>query len=1196
MQKNKVYVLLVWLGIFLMSAAVLLNMGNSIPLSKVAARASLLIEKKATQCRLALGELISRNNLQAAPDKYFATGKIGLYLFVKDSLVYWNNSRVPVKSLTPFTQKQGFAKLTSGYYVYFRATAENKTGLAVCQVKPDYELQNNYLTNAFSDWTGIPEDVGLDTGSVSGPGVMLAGEKIFSLNGSEGSYHNPEWDDWCVVAFIAGFLLFLTAFLIKISSGISGRQFSLLLALAVVLRLAMVAGKWPQFFYRSVLYDVRLFGNARSFVNAYLGDILLNALVLMFLSLSAYFYLKSRPGITRLAKFALLPGLVLLIACQYNLSIVSLVTNSTLNFDFLNIFNVTIPALIGLSAICVNSLALFIVLKIYTGYFFTGRLQALWFMTIILLICVIQHFICGQGIFEDYWLLIFAGITFMLVNVLNVQLSLALGSHILLMSAITSVILNKYIDKNQEQDLEILSITLSERQDAILESEFSHLPGRIKADKSLQNLINILPSTSEAIEQLLHQKFFNEYFNRYYVDFCMFDSNCRPLLEPKNPVLLNEGFFDEQIRYRSDSTSVEGLFFVKQHRQNARYIGKIALGEKRLYILMEPKQFEELGSFPDLLLDKSQQKHDKLKNFSYAVYRSQQNSSHFGNFNYPMFLPAAGSLAKSDPSYIHQYVNADENTVIIISRSAKTWIYFFTFNSYLLLFFSFIIYCSYLLFALCFTSVFKTSSLNRRIQTIIIGLLLVAMSAIGVTSARLVISQFEAENRKQLREKTEIILNELLMNYKAETLFDKAQKEMLNLKLNEYARLFNTDISLFNKQGFLFNTSQPRLYNMGLASTLANPWALYELRNNLSSATAFNERAGTLKYLSLYTPLFDASHRITGFINLPYFARQNDLVNELSGIISALINVYVILFVISILGGLIFSGYITKPLRLIQQQIANITLGRKNEKISWQTNDEIGRLIGEYNEMLVKLENSANLLAQSERESAWREMAKQVAHEIKNPLTPMKLNLQYLQHLMKNDPAAFGEKFEKASAGIIEQINSLANIANEFSNFAKLPGTQLQTINLAEVINTALLIFENQKNIAIINQVAEPEILVKGDRDQCIRVFNNVLKNAVQALEEAENPVIEIMAEMRHEAVVISIRDNGSGIAGELQPKIFTPNFTTKSTGSGLGLAMVKNIMQGFGGNVWFESGRGRTVFYLQFVPEHQEELSQDTF
>jgi nitrogen fixation/metabolism regulation signal transduction histidine kinase len=456
---------------------------------------------------------------------------------------------------------------------------------------------------------------------------------------------------------------------------------------------------------------------------------------------------------------------------------------------------------------------------------------------------------------------------------------------------------------------------------------------------------------------------------------------------------------------------------------------------------------------------------------------------------------------------------------------------------------------------------------------------------VGLTSAKLVSNQFEADNVKQLQEKTQTIINELATQFTPAEIFDQSQKELVNLKLKEYAHLFNTDISLFSKEGNLFNASEPRLYDLGLAASLVNPQAYSDLKQNKTSATSVNEKAGELNYLSLYTPLFSNKKELIGFVNLPYYAKKADLVNELSGIISAFINVYVILFVISILSGLILAGYITRPLQLIKQQIANITLGKQNETIKWQSNDEIGKLVSEYNQMLVKLEDSANLLAQSERESAWREMAKQVAHEIKNPLTPMKLNLQYLQHLMKNNPDDFKEKFEKASAGIIEQIDSLANIANEFSSFAKFPKTNLQAINLTEIIKTSVLTFESHKNISIIDRILTNDFLVLGDKDQALRVFNNVLKNAVQALDEVNEPKIEIDLEDKGESVIISIKDNGCGIDPDLKQKLFTPNFTTKTTGSGLGLAMVKNIMQGFDGKVWFESETGKgTCFYLEFL------------
>lgn len=1195
MKKGRDYLILLVISVFLMLGAIIFNRYYVFSLPEISKKTSRNCEKKIALSNQILNTIFDKRGTDERTKltEYFERDKLGLYVWNKDSLVFWNNSRIPVKEGSEkFVGQQGFIRLTHGYYLYVKQVKKHETAIALSLVKPLYELQNNYLKNDFSKWTGIPNGIKIDT-SVSSPNtVTVKGKYLFSLKGNDEAYYYLPADNIAFVGFLLGFLGVLIALLLYVKEHNKPPLQSFLLVLLIpILRALMIWLKWPAFFYRTTLYDLQLFGNAQSFFNGYLGDILLNSVTLIFLTLAIQFQSRffERQKARVLSRIITIVVIVFALN-QFNQTAISLITNSTLSFDFLSIFNIRIPAFIGLIALSMYALALFILVNKSISFFKTSRGgDILKFILLYAAICFIQHIYSQrEGIFENYWLVVYALILFVLVKLYSFKISLALGVQIILMSLVTSRIFNVYIAENQEKDLEILSLKLSEKQDEILESEFAGIPAKMAEDESLNVVLDFLadvPTGKKEAELLIKQKYFSGYFDRYTIDFSLFDKECHPLLDVKQAVLLNEGYFTDQIREYADSTFVKGLFLVENSKKNAQYIGKIQLKDKNLYVLMEPKQFEELGSFPDLLLDQSQQKPEKLKNFSHAVYRSQQISSRFGDFNYPFFLLDSLALARSNPAFLHHYYQPDENTDVMISQTTKSWNYLFTFNSYLLLFFSLMTYAAYLVYSGLFTTRFSSPTLTRRIQTIIILLLLLAMSAVGITSGNLVSKQFERDNKRQLEEKTQIILNELSGQFKSSELFDPSQKEFINLKLREYARLFNTPISLFQKNGRLFNTSEAKLYDLGLASSYMNPVAFWKLSQNQSSSESANEKAGTLKYLSLYTPVFDEKKDLAGFINLPYFAKQSDLVNELSGIISALINVYVILFVISILAGLILSGFITQPLRLIKQQLGNVTFGKQNEKIVWQSNDEIGKLVSEYNQMLVKLEDSANLLAQSERESAWREMAKQVAHEIKNPLTPMKLNLQYLQHLMKNNPEDFREKFEKASAGIIEQIDSLANIANEFSNFAKLPGTQLQSVNLSEIIASSVLIFENQKNIPVRNLILESELWVKGDRDQCLRVFNNVLKNALQALDERENPFVEISCERKTNSVVISIHDNGCGISDELKSKIFTPNFTTKTTGSGLGLAMVKNILLGFEGTIWFESeSETGTTFYLEFI------------
>jgi nitrogen fixation/metabolism regulation signal transduction histidine kinase len=282
-----------------------------------------------------------------------------------------------------------------------------------------------------------------------------------------------------------------------------------------------------------------------------------------------------------------------------------------------------------------------------------------------------------------------------------------------------------------------------------------------------------------------------------------------------------------------------------------------------------------------------------------------------------------------------------------------------------------------------------------------------------------------------------------------------------------------------------------------------------------------------------------------------------------------------LLFVVSGLFSVWLANRITGPLKILKQKFSILSLAKSNDLIYYKKKDEIGTLISEYNKMVIALSESVQKLAQSEREGAWREMAKQVAHEIKNPLTPMKLSVQYLQKSLKEDPNNWPKKFEKVSITLIEQIEALNNIANEFSNFAVLPKINLSKINIVNFLEITIQLFQNTPNVSISfeNITKQKNLMIEADREQMLRVFNNLIKNAIQAVETKKTGKIEIECSLIDtKNILIKIKDNGVGINQENFEKIFVPNFTTKSSGTGLGLAIVKNIIESFGGKVYFES------------------------
>jgi nitrogen fixation/metabolism regulation signal transduction histidine kinase len=350
------------------------------------------------------------------------------------------------------------------------------------------------------------------------------------------------------------------------------------------------------------------------------------------------------------------------------------------------------------------------------------------------------------------------------------------------------------------------------------------------------------------------------------------------------------------------------------------------------------------------------------------------------------------------------------------------------------------------------------------------------------------------------------------------------------------------------------------------------------------------EKIGTLGYLSSYAPVRNSNNKTIAYLNLPYFANKIEYEERVSQFLTAFINVYVFIFVAIGFIAFFLANSITLPLTLIEEQLRETKLGKKMDPISWKRRDEIGTLINEYNRMIRELEESTEKLAKSEREHAWREMAKQVAHEIKNPLTPMKLGVQQMNRLWKEGDPDFNEKFEKFSRTIIQQIESLSLIASEFSNFAQMPLAKNEYVDIKEILKDVINLYKNSTDVTI-NFRLSPFVrsVVFADKDQMIRTFNNLIKNSIQAITPERKGVIDIEMLNEKRSLLIIIRDNGTGISEEIKDKIFEPNFTTKNSGMGMGLSIIKNIIISTGGKIWLDTQMNKGTTFFVSLPLQEE-------
>ncbi|HEX5669363.1 MAG TPA: HAMP domain-containing sensor histidine kinase, partial [Chitinophagaceae bacterium] len=411
---------------------------------------------------------------------------------------------------------------------------------------------------------------------------------------------------------------------------------------------------------------------------------------------------------------------------------------------------------------------------------------------------------------------------------------------------------------------------------------------------------------------------------------------------------------------------------------------------------------------------------------------------------------------------------------------------------------------------------------------------------------------------------------------------DSSGNDQLANSIADIAGIHNVDVNLYNSHGSLAVSSQPLVYNKGILSRMMDPVAFYNMKTLRKIQHVQNERAGKLKYLSIYVPLKDEQRNVQGYINIPYFTSSRDLNQEISNFLVTLLSLNAFIFLISGVISVFLTNRITQSFSWIGEKMREINLGKHNEEISWTRKDEIGGLVSEYNKMVKKLEQSAVDMAKTEREGAWREMARQVAHEIKNPLTPMKLSIQYLQKAIDNNAPNVKELSSSVARTLIEQIDHLSKIASEFSQFANIGNSRAEEFDLHETIHSLVLLHSSQDQAIIDWKPLGRKLMVRADRTQINRLFTNLLQNAVEAIPEDTKGEIVVTEEVINNEVVIGVSDNGSGIPEEMESKIFSPNFTTKTSGTGLGLAMCKGIVENAKGRIWFNTCPGNgTTFHV---------------
>lgn len=473
---------------------------------------------------------------------------------------------------------------------------------------------------------------------------------------------------------------------------------------------------------------------------------------------------------------------------------------------------------------------------------------------------------------------------------------------------------------------------------------------------------------------------------------------------------------------------------------------------------------------------------------------------------------------------------------------------------------------------------FRNMSLRVRFVYVITACVLASFVYVFALSIRYVRGNYEQRQQETLTSKCKYVQSYLQSLYYWDMSLTKANTAGLNVDLRDLSFSTGTDIHVYDNQGILVGSSTPGLFVNGLLSTRISPIPFFSLQDTLVQY----EQIGDMHYLCAYAPFYNGSYVQIGYISVPSFVSEVEKAQEVDNLLARLLPPYLFVLLMASFASYLAARSMTAPLSMLTDKMRHFRIGNPDNHIVYKYHDEVGELVERYNVMVDQMEESAARLAKAEREGAWRTMARQIAHEIKNPLTPMKLTIQQLRRLKDTD--RFDAYFDKATPMLIEQIDNLSHIATSFSTFAKQPEVSTSEVDIAlKLVNVITLIRNNPAAVLVRYIGPDHGIIVWADAEQISQVFTNILRNALQAMEGQTDADIIVILKNAPEPdyVVISFSDNGPGIPEDIRGRVFMPNFTTKNTGMGLGLAISKNIVEGSGGKICFETSEKGTTFFV---------------
>lgn len=1127
------------------------------------------------------------------------------HIYRNDSLIHWNTNQLPVLRFADLHYpSNGVIHLQNGWYYAKTIQVDDVQIVASFLIKKDYQYENKNLKNDFNPSLKIPFKGNISMERESDYPIFKDNQFIFSLHPYE-NQSIPSRDSDALLILLLGTLSLILLLAYRKMIQLPAISFWVISIGIVLLRIVSLKFNFFYFLRETTAFQPTLFASSEWLPN--FGEFLISiAFILFFSNLIAnrlkQFIKDKKKSKPRKQTILLVAYAIALVYASFIWELCqSLVENSSISLEINKLFSLNFYSFLATISIGILVFTYFQLVRNVINGLKKNNFKWYWMVSMLLFtsfiyLCVAIYY-HQSTLLLSFWPMLINGFIIFNAYKNNDKQPFTYGIAVLVLFSIyISLNLQDFNDTKEKQERELYANQLASDQDVNTEVEYTYLAPYIEEDEYLKNLAQSSNLIGVAeFKDAMERKFFHDFWERYDIEFFMFNTKKEAVINYKDVPTSRMAYLETIINKHSATSEIDSsIFFIKDFTSQYSYIIRQPIftqdsSKALLFCALKSKKIPEKIGFPRLLISNNAKVFESLENYSIAKYYNGKLVSHNGKFSYPSHdagfsknISAISGYFNSG-GYNHYLLRRTQRDTIILSLPVHSTIQFFTSFSYLFSFYGLFLLIPIYLNVRNSVKIGKTLNLAIRIQVVLIGLVLVALVTFGLGSGLFVKNQYQEYTNDLIREKIHSVETEIKQKLGEEAKLSIVdQGNYIEYLLQNLSTVFVTDINLYDVNGYLLASSRPKVYNIGLVSEQLNPTALFQLRRNNKSEFFHQEKIGNLDYLSGYIPFYNNDGKLLAYLNLQHFGQQKEFENQIQQFLVAIMNVFILLLALTITIAIFISSWVTLPLRILQQNFAKVQFGKYNQPIPYLANDEIGVLVKEYNNKLEELAYAAQQIAQSERESAWREMAKQVAHEIKNPLTPMKLNLQQLQRAFDpNDPNA-KEKINKVANSIIEQIDALATIANEFSHFAKMPQANETILDLIPLIQGVILFFEEESDAEILFDSNEEKCFVFVDKDLILRVLNNLIKNAIQAIPRDQKGEINIRLTSNQKLVTIQIEDNGVGISEEAQSKLFVPYFTTKSNGTGLGLAMVKQIIQMHQGKISCESSDKGTTFTIE--------------